>query len=154
MIAEPLDAEAFLPYGSVIGRPSSAADAEGPGWSWWAEAGRLPADARPYAVGHLALEPAPLTADWAECHARAAELIFPLGGDCIVYVAPPAEAPQAFRAFRVGVGTGVRLDAGVWHGAPLAIGRPLAAIVLLPKGTGAQDTRVARFPENPIRIEV
>jgi hypothetical protein len=46
------------------------------------------------------------------------------------------------------------LDPGVWHGAPLALDRALAALVLLPEGTGADDTTVVRFPDNPIRIEV
>jgi ureidoglycolate hydrolase len=64
------------------------------------------------------------------------------------------DAPAGFRAFRVAPGSGVLLDPGVWHGAPLAIDRPLAAVVLLPHRTGTEDTVVTRFPDNPITIEV
>ena len=154
MIAEPLTEDAFGPFGAVLSQPTAPADATGPGWSWWAQAGRLPTDTRPYAVGYLALEPAEPEFDWSERHQRAAELIVPLGGDCAVYVAPPGDEPSGFRAFRVPAGAGVVLDPGVWHGAPLALGSALAAVVILPQGTGTEDTTVVRFPHNPIRIEV
>jgi ureidoglycolate lyase len=154
VIAEPLSPHAFRPFGTVLARPAGTADAAGPGWSWWAQAARLPADERPLSVGYLELEPAQPAFDWSERHERAAELIAPLGGDCAVYVAPPADQPADFRAFRVPAGAGVVLDPGVWHGAPFALDRALAALVLLPEGTGADDTTVVRFPDNPIRIEV
>jgi ureidoglycolate hydrolase len=154
VIAEPLTADSFDAFGHVLAQPSGAPDATGEGWSWWAQAGRLPADERSYAIGYLALEPAEPEFDWCERHPRAAELIVPIGGDCVVYAAPAAEQPAGFRAFRVTVGTGVVLDPGVWHGAPLAVDRALSAVVVLPQGTGTEDTTVVRFPENPIRIEV
>jgi ureidoglycolate hydrolase len=154
VIAERLTADSFQPFGTVLARPAGAADATGAGWSWWAQAGRLPADERPYAIGYLALEPVQPRFDWSERHERAAELIVPLGGECVVYVARPADEPVDFHAFRVPAGTGVVLDPGVWHGAPLALDRALSAVVLLPRGTGTEDTTVVRFPDNPIRIEV
>jgi len=138
----------------VFGSHAAPPDAAGPGWCWWADTARLPADTRPYAVGHLTLSPANPEIDWAERHERAAELIAPLGGACAVYVAAPADAPAGFRAFRVPAGSGVVLHPGVWHGAPLALDGPGAALVLLPLGTGTDDTVITRFPENPIRIEV
>jgi ureidoglycolate lyase len=150
--AEPLTAEAFRPFGAVIERPRAAAEAIGPGWAWWSRAASLPADDRPLAVGYLALEPAAPRFDWAERHARASEAILPLGGECVVYVALPAPEPDGFRAFRVAAGSGVVLDPGVWHGAPLAVDRPLCAIVLLPAGTGAEDTVVARFQDQTIEV--
>jgi ureidoglycolate lyase len=153
VIAEPLTSDAFAPFGEVLTRPAAPADASGPAWSWWAEIATLPAAERPYAVGFLALEPAEPTFDWAEHHRRTAELIAPLGGECLVYVAPPAEVPDGFRAFRVGAGEGVVLDPGVWHGAPLALDRPLTAAVLLLQGTGMEDTVVARLPRTTITLE-
>jgi ureidoglycolate hydrolase len=154
VIAEPLTPEAFRPFGAVLARPDAPADASGPGWTWWAEPMRLPAGDRPYALGYLALLPAEPVFDWAEHHKRTPELVVPLDGECVLYVAPVAERPGGFRAFRVTAGNGVLLDPGVWHGAPLAVERPLSAVVLLPRGTGTEDTVVARFPDRPIRIEV
>jgi ureidoglycolate hydrolase len=154
VITEPLTRDAFRTFGAVLARPGAAADATGRGWSWWARAAGLPADRRPFSVGYLALEPGPRELVWAECHQRAAELILPLGGGCLVYVAPPGDEPRGFRVFRVTAGTGVVLHRGVWHGAPLAVDRALAVVVVLPEGTGTEDTTVVRFPDNPIRIEV
>jgi ureidoglycolate hydrolase len=154
VILEPLTAAAFEPYGDVVSRPEREPDASAKGWSWWAQAAALPPGARPYAVGYLDLQPAEAVVDWAEHHARSVELILPLGGDCAVYVAGPGAEPREFRAFRLRAGEGVVLDPGVWHGAPLALEGAAAAVVLLPEGTGSEDTVVVRFPDNPIRIEV
>ncbi|MEN3279485.1 MAG: ureidoglycolate lyase [Solirubrobacteraceae bacterium] len=150
--AEPLTSDAFRPFGAVIDLPRAAADASGHGWAWWARAASLPPDDRPLAIGYLVLEPAAARFDWAERHARSAEAILPLDGECVVYVALPAPEPAGFRAFRVAAGSGVVLDPGVWHGAPLALDRPLCAIVLLPEGTGAEDTVVARFQDQTIEV--
>ena len=49
------------------------------------------------------------------------------------------------RAFRVPAGSGVVMDRGVWHGAPLAVERPTAAVVLILEGTGRSDVTLARF---------
>jgi ureidoglycolate lyase len=153
VIAEALTPEAFEPFGMVVGRPAAPADASAPGWSWWAHAGGLPAEERPYAIGYLALEPAEPAFDWAERHERSVEMIAPLGAECLVYVAAPGPEPESFRVFRVQPGQAVVLDRGVWHGAPLAPREPTAALVLLLEGTGAQDTVVHTFSDKPIRIE-
>jgi ureidoglycolate lyase len=151
---EELTDDAFRPFGRVVTRPQRPPDAAAGGWSWWAETAELPADGRAYGVGYLELEPAELAFDWAECHARSVELVLPLRGACLVYVAARGAAPRDFRVFRVPAGDGVVLDPGVWHGAPLALDGPAAAAVFLRRGTGTDDTMVARFPESPIRIEV
>ena len=154
MIAEPLTREAFAAFGHVVARPEATPDASGPGWAWWAEAAELRPEERPYTVGYLDLEPVEPLFDWAEYHRQTVELILPLGGDCLVYVAPPSDEPRDFRVFRLDAGAGVLLNPGVWHGAPLALDRPLAAVVFLRRNTGKEDTMVVRFPDEPIRIEV
>jgi ureidoglycolate hydrolase len=77
-------------------------------------------------------------------------------GDILLYVggaehetAPPADA---FRVFRLPGGTGVVMDRGVWHGAPLAVDRATTAVVLILQGTGATDVIVERF--EPVAIEL
>jgi ureidoglycolate lyase len=148
MVAEPLSAEAFAPFGTVIARPAGAPDADGPGWSWWTRTAALPpAD---YAVGYLALEPARPAFDWAEFHPESVELVAPLRGDCLMYVAAPGERPDGFRVFHVRAGEGVILDRAVWHGAPLALADPLTAMVVLAHRT---DTVLAHFPPITITME-
>jgi hypothetical protein len=79
MVAEPLTADAFAPFGTVVTRPSAAPDATGPGWAWWVQTGALPpAD---YAIGYLALEPVAPAFDWAEYHPDSVELVAPLALD-------------------------------------------------------------------------
>jgi ureidoglycolate lyase len=149
----PLDPEAFAPYGTVVERPSRAHDAEGPGWRWWAETASLAATGDAYGIGFLDLRPAPLRFDWAERHLRSPEMIVALAGACLVYVSPAApekDAPGAFEVFRLASGEGVVLSPGVWHGAPLAVEGPAAAMVLLREGTGVEDTAIVRFGEVPI----
>lgn len=160
VVAEPLEAAAFEPFGRVIEPPSRGHDARGPGWRWWAETVTLDGDGRRWGVGYLDLEPAEPRFDWAERHLRTLEAIVPIDGDVLIYVAeaggsdePGARPPlEHFRVFRVPGGTGVVLDRGVWHGAPLADGGRAKAIVLILEGTGADDVDLARFEESPVRV--
>ena len=149
----PLDPETFARYGTVVEQPARPHDAEGPGWRWWAETASLPATGSAYGIGFLDLRPAPLRFDWAERHERSPEMVVALAGSCLVYVsaaAPEQDAPGAFQVFRLGSGRGVILSPGVWHGAPLAVDGPAAAMVVLREGTGREDTVIVRFGEVPI----
>ncbi|HZB00657.1 MAG TPA: ureidoglycolate lyase [Actinomycetota bacterium] len=155
-----LSADAFRPYGRVIERPDRAQDASGPGWAWWAETVVLEGDGRPWGVGYLDLEPAAPRFDWAERHMRTLETIVPVSGTCLVYVAPaehpeePGRLPgfERFEVFRVPPGSGVVMDAAVWHGAPLAADGPARAIVLIHEGTGREDVTMVRFEDEPVEI--
>ena len=155
---ETLTAEAFAPFGQVIARPDASSDATGPGWMWWGETAALAPDSRPYGIGYLDLQPAPLTFDWAERHMRSAEMLIPTD-DCLIYVGPAqfleepgrAPAPEQFRVFEVKRGQAVVLHPGVWHGAPLALDRPANVVVLLLQGSGTSDTSIVRW-DKPIEI--
>lgn len=156
-----LSADAFRPYGRVIERPARPQDSSGPGWAWWAETVVLEGDGRPWGVGYLDLEPVATRFDWAERHMRSLETIVPITGSCLVYVAPPEhpEEPgrlpelERFEVFRVPPGSGVVLNAAVWHGAPLAASGPARALVLIHEGTGREDVTMVRFEKEPIQID-
>ena len=155
-----LTEDSFDRFGSVIGPPRATPDATGPGWRWWGETQLLGGDGRPFGVGYLDLVPTAMQFSWAERHMRSLEAIVPLDGDCLVYVGPSdhADEPQrlpaldSFKVYKVRAGQGVILDPGVWHGAPLAVERPVRALVLLLEGTGANDTAVVRFDDTPVEI--
>jgi ureidoglycolate lyase len=159
--AETLTAAAFAPFGRVLGKPERPEDAGGPGWRWWADTMLLASDGRPFGVGYLDITPAPLRFDWAERHFRTVEVLVPLDAACLVYAGPPEpDEPaghlppmESFRVFRVEPGTGVALDPGVWHGAPLAAGAPVRVLCLILERTGQEDVTVVRFPDHPVTIE-
>lgn len=157
LVAEPLTPEAFAPFGRVIETPARERDAEGPGWRWWAETVLLESDGRPYGVGFLDLEPPDASFDWAEKHLRTQEAVLATTADILLYVAPAehesAPPPEAFRVFRVPGGSGVVLERGVWHGAPLAVSEPTSAVVLILEGTGQHDVIVERFDRVPIDVD-
>ncbi|MCL4560041.1 MAG: ureidoglycolate lyase [Chloroflexi bacterium] len=156
-----LSPESFAPFGEVIARPERLRDAAGPSWTWWAENAYLPADQRAYGVGYLDLQLSTWQFDWAERHMQSVEVLIPTGGDCLVYVAPPDNLDEPgkspledqYRVFRVIEGQGVILKKGVWHGAPLALDKPIKVIVLLLQGTGERDVFLIRFPNTPISIK-
>jgi ureidoglycolate hydrolase len=151
--ARRLDPDAFAGYGTVVRQPEREHDAEGPGWRWWAETASLAATGSAYGIGFLDLRPAPLRFDWAERHLRSPEMIVALAGSCLVYVsaaAPERDEPGTFEVFRLDPGQGVILSPGVWHGAPLAVDGPAAAMVLLREGTGVEDTAIVRFRDVPV----
>jgi ureidoglycolate hydrolase len=155
LAVRPLEAGALSAYGTIVERPARTHDAEGPGWRWWAETASLAETGSAYGIGFLDLRPAPLRFDWAERHERSPEMIVALAGSCLVYVAaaaPEQDEPGEFEVFRLESGQGVILRPGVWHGAPLAVDGPAAAIVLLREGTGVEDTAIVRFGELPIAV--
>lgn len=156
-----LTAETFAPFGKVIEQPARPADGDGPGWTWWAENALLAGDDRPFGIGYLDLAPAELSFDWAERHMRSMELLVPIDSDCLVYAGPP-EYPgepdrlpplERFQVFRVRQGQSVLFEKGVWHGAPMAIDRPLRVVVLLHQHTGSTDGHLVRFTGTPVTIE-
>lgn len=158
--SEELGPDSFAPYGRVIQQPAAAADAGGDNWKWWGELTFMACAQRPYGLGYLALEPGELRFDWAERHMRSPELLAPLTGECLIYVAPPDHLDQpdrlppheSFRVFHVRPGQAVLLHSGVWHGVPLAVGAPAKVLVLLLQGTGANDLTLVRFEDDPITI--
>jgi ureidoglycolate lyase len=157
---EELSPESFAPFGRVIQTPDRPQDGGGPGWMWWGSVALMPGEEQPYMIGYLDLEPAELRFDWAERHMRSVEVLVPAGGDCLVYVGPPEnpEEPdrmpplERFRVFRIRQGQGVLLEKGVWHGAPLAVAKPLNVFVMLLDKSGENDLHQVRFPENPVKI--
>jgi len=146
-----LDADAFAPFGQIIGQPASAPQDGGPGWQWWGGLAQMPGPGA-YAIGHLALEPVASRFDWAERHAHTYELLAPTT-DVVIHVAPPDHPDDLgrlppldrFRLFRVRAGQAILLHPKVWHGAPLALTAPGHVTVLLAADTGPENSRVVRF---------
>ena len=96
----------------------------------------------------------------AENHDHTDELIMPLDGDALFYVAP-ATLDNSFPADRVEVfhipkGTMILLKPGIWHYAPFAYGsEKVAVLCALPQRTYKNDCFVVHLePEQQIFIEL
>ena len=81
-----------------------------------------------------------------EYHTTTSEIILPLNDDMILHVAPPSAGkplPEYTRAFLVPRHTLVKMNACVWHLAPLpANADELAAMIVLPECTYMNDCTV------------
>lgn len=123
VVATPLTAAAFAPFGTVIAWPERAGRPINGGTSLRADlldALPLSADGgRPMlAVFRAAPRAQPLRAVELECHRLGSQLFVPLGGArMVLLVAPAGPAPRAdaLRAFVTDGAQGIALAPGTWH---------------------------------------
>lgn len=87
----------------------------------------------------------------AEQHASTLELLLPLDGDVVIFVAPPTVSTfnkETVEAFIVPKGTLIVLNAGVWHKAPFPISaQRVSTLVVLPERTYANDCTINSLNE-------
>lgn len=87
-----------------------------------------------------------------EYHTTTWEIILPLDDDMILHTAPAsagAIATEHARAFIVPKNTLVKINAAIWHLAPLPASKDmLTAMIILPECTYANDCTVADIPED------
>ena len=87
-----------------------------------------------------------------EYHTTTCEMIMPLSDDMILHVAPPSAGkplPDHTRAFLVPKNTLIKMNACVWHLAPLPANAPeLAAMIVLPECTYMTDCTVVDLAED------
>ena len=87
-----------------------------------------------------------------EYHTTTCEMIMPLNDDMILHVAPPSAGkplPEYTRAFLVPKNTLIKMNACVWHLAPLPANLPeLGAMIVLPECTYMNDCKVVALAED------
>jgi len=86
----------------------------------------------------------------AEYHNDTSELILPLDGDIVTYVAAPSKElePENTVAFIIPKGTIVRLNAGVWHKDSFAVDQAqVHTLIVLPERTYKRDCVVLPYGE-------
>ena len=94
----------------------------------------------------LVKKPTAMHVTQVEYHTTTAELILPLNDDMILHVAPPSAGkplPEHTHAFLVPHHTLIKMNACVWHLAPLpANADELCAMIVLPECTYINDCTV------------
>jgi ureidoglycolate lyase len=150
--AEPITKEAFAPFGQfyTMDQPD--------GYPLCGELhryypDRLVADST-HRVGYSPItvkKPEKMVITQQEYHTTTWEMIMPLNDDMILHVAPPSAGtvvPDYVKAFIVPKNTLVKMNAAVWHLAPLpASADELNAMIVLPECTYALDCDVIDLSE-------
>ena len=150
---EPLTHEAFAPFGQFYSMETPA------GYALCGEIhqffpDRLTADSD-HRVGYspiLVKKPEKMVITQQEYHTTTWEMILPMNDDMILHVGPAsAGAPVGHlaRAFLVPKHTLVKMNANIWHLAPLPKNNEqLTAMIILPECTYANDCTVVEFTED------
>ena len=149
--AEPITHEAFAPFGQFYNMEKPE------GYALCGEIhqffpDRLNADSQ-HRVGYspiLVKKPEKMIITQQEYHTTTWEMILPLDDDMILHCAPAsAGAPVGHlaKAFIVPKHTLVKMNAAIWHLAPLpATKEQLTAMIILPECTYANDCTVVDLP--------
>lgn len=157
---EKLTKDAFAPYGEYYAMDNPA------GYALCGELHRFfPDRVTTYSSGKLSFspivvkKPEKMEIKQAEYHTTTAELILPLNDDMIIHVAEPSAGvpiPEYTKAFLVPKNTLVKMNACVWHLAPLpAHENELCAMIVLPECTYINDCTVVDLtPDEQFLIEI
>lgn len=150
--AKPLTHEAYAPYGTFYDMASPK------GYSLNGELHRFFPDrmtesctTRMAFSPILVKKPEVMKITQAEYHTTTPEMILPMNDDMIIHVAPASAGtpvPELTEAFLVPKGTLVKINAAIWHLAPLPVNEDeLCAMIILPECTYANDCTVVDYPE-------
>lgn len=100
----------------------------------------------------LVKKPKEMLISQAEYHTTTCEIILPINDDMILHVAPPSAGkplPEYTKAFLVPKNTLIKMNACVWHLAPLpANADELCAMIVLPECTYMNDCTVVDFKDD------
>ncbi len=144
---KPITQEAFAPFGQFYAMESPA------GYALCGELHQFYPDRLSASSEHtlgfspiLVKKPDKMLITAVEYHTTTWEIILPLTDDMIIHVAPASAGvpvPSLTRAFLVPKHTMVKINAAIWHLAPLpASSDSLTAIIILPECTYMNDCTV------------
>jgi len=156
--AQPITHEAFAPFGQFYQMDAPKGYALcGALHSFFPD--RLVADSQ-HRVGYspiLVKKPEKMVITQQEYHTTTWEMIMPLDDDMILHVAPASAGTpvtELAQAFIVPKHTLVKMNAAIWHLAPLPANKDqLTAMIILPECTYANDCTVVDLkPEEQFQI--
>ena len=157
---QPLTCEAFAPFGQFCNM------AEPTGYALTGALHRFfPDRLTGHAACNLAFSPITVkrpekyVITQQEYHTTTWEMILPLNDDMLLHCAPASagvSVNEQAKAFLVPKGTLVKMNAAIWHLAPLPVHEDaLSAMIVLPECTYANDCTVVDLaPEQQFRIEI
>lgn len=151
--AMPITLENFAPYGTFASMLNPGGNCFAGDATFYPDQVALNVSGgKPVTFSPLTVKkPAKMIVSQAEYHDHTGEGIFIIDDDAVIHVAPPTNrviVPEKTEAFLVPKGTLVRLNAGVWHLAPLPVHNDLLHVmIVLPERVYAVDCTVETYPE-------
>lgn len=152
LIAEPLTAEAFAPYGDVVEVGGEAIPInQGKGWRYLNLATlEVTADGGQAALSLITADPEelPVSLRLMERHPLGSQMFYPTNGqDYIVAVAPAGEppAPEDIKVFLASGSQGINYRQGVWHHPMIALEKHCTFVEVHRRGPGmnCDETAIA-----------
>lgn len=154
---QPLDAESYAPFGTILAVPERSPDIAGQHNRYWDHAVPFRVRGAPQ-VGFLEVYWRPLVVTTLERHLLHTQAFIPLEGKPLIQaVAPPSTRctpdPREVRAFLLDGSAGVLLHEGTWHHLFFPLVPKAHVVLLLQEGTKEHDMEIVPLPE-PIEIRI
>lgn len=145
LVAEPITAAAFKPFGDVITVPETY------GRQTFTDG--LAHDARPFVLSttHSKSSELPLTVDRLERHPHSSQTFLPLDVQRWLVVVSTTSESSSLRAFVVPGTTGITIGQGIWHYSLTALDSDAGFAVIMWKNETPDDTEWATI--TPVIIE-
>ncbi|WP_424950891.1 ureidoglycolate lyase [Deinococcus sp.] len=145
--AQPLSAETFAPFGTLLAQPGSAPSLERGDITFWNSTADLSGLAGSGVTGHLIAHRRPSTLTQIERHRHTPEAFIALQGRSLFVAGPPGDPdPDRLRVFEIGAGQGVLLHPGAWHWAPYPLTETATFLLILRAETSEHDIEIAVIP--------
>jgi ureidoglycolate hydrolase len=132
--------KSFAEFGRVVKHPSGTPTAQGPDFRFWSDLASY-AIAGETEIGLCTVyrQPSPTIAG-LERHLSTPEILIPVDAPFVLPLLSDGRPETELKAFRVGIGEAVVINAGVWHGPCIPVGKADATyFVIFRRGTPRED---------------
>lgn len=132
----------FALFGSVVATPSGPPTSQAADYKFWSDLASYTINGETE-IGVCTVYAQPdVEIGGMERHVRTPEILIPIDAPFVLPLLREGEPDEAAEAFRVDVGEAVVIDAGVWHGACLPVGkRQSSYFVIFRRRTPHEDVQ-------------
>ena len=147
LCALPLSAEAFAPFGTLLGQPARAPSLERGDITFWNDTADLSGLRGSGVTGHLIAHRRELTLTRIERHLHTPEAFIATDGRSLMVVGEPGEiGPEQLCVFEISAGQAVLLRPGAWHWAPFPLTEAAIFLLILRAETSEHDIEMRDVP--------
>ncbi|MBD3386336.1 hypothetical protein GF407_15605 [candidate division KSB1 bacterium] len=150
---EKITQQRFEKYGRVVLYPQEKPLAEEPEYKFWSDLANYQIEGETEIGICTVYRQSPPEISTVERHLHTPEILIPVDAPFVLPLLLQDDPAEEMRAFEVGIGEAVVVDAGVWHGASLPVGVEQSSyFVIFKRGTPAND--VEKKAISGVRVEL